>query len=248
MHSFWYLSLSPNLLISTTTILMAPAPILVIYVLPWPAPISTTYSQARINAIILTVLGLLTALPYSFALFLTYRSAKRNPKAFDTRVGARIQRYTPAAYVLLLAASLSETGLVIWLLEQYHAEGNLPNPKMHIGLSLVLFSSIWTCLTGGALLLMFVHPRWSQHPAASIGTQSIWLLVTWVFWTAGSGVVNSAVPLLTISSTCTHVVYCQHVRGVFALAIIVIALLIAGMCMMIWLAGRLARIPSQMKS
>lgn len=76
------------------------------------------------------------------------------------------------------------------------------------------FSGCWTTVTSGTYTLFFLDPVWSRRPIASIGTQAVWVLVTWVFWVAGAGLLNKSSRLFTTFS-CDGVVYCGQLKALF---------------------------------
>ncbi|KAG6335671.1 hypothetical protein ID866_3405 [Astraeus odoratus] len=171
---------------------------------------SRMYSSA-ISSIIAAVTPML-ALIYFCPLYLLYRHSKRNPRPLNKMSGMRMQQYGPFVYVFLLFSSLAGVADATWLLLQYKFNDNAPNPTLRSGVKFLLFAGCWTTITS----------------VASIGTQAVWVLVTWVFWVAGAGLLNSSSRLFTTFS-CEGVVYCGQLKALFALSVIEIATLTFGM-------------------
>jgi hypothetical protein len=144
-------------------------------------------------------------------------------------------------YVFLLAVSLAEVADATWLLLQFRFNNNAPDPITRSGVRFLLFSACWTTVTSGTYTLFFLDPLWSRHPIASIGTQAIWVLVTWVFWVAGAGLFNKSLPRLFMSGSCDGVVYCGQLQMLFALAVVQILTLTFGMLVITWLVWQSAR-------
>jgi hypothetical protein len=48
-----------------------------------------------------------------------------------------------------------------------------------------------------------------------VGTQAIWIFVTWLFWVIGAGIVNKTVLALVDDKVCASVAYCTQIRGLF---------------------------------
>ncbi|KAK6996512.1 hypothetical protein R3P38DRAFT_2565570 [Favolaschia claudopus] len=163
---------------------------------------------------------------------LDYRNRRRLPldKAPPTS-----HRYAPIVYAFMVITSLVEVAISSWVLLQYSLQGNYPNPETRSGVRLVLFSACWTSVTAGAFTILFVHPRWTKHPICSVGSQSIWILLTWTFWLASALVLNHAIPRLFASDMCQQLIYCGHIRAIFVLFFTV------GLVAMAFLAWRLAR-------
>ena len=74
------------------------------------------------------------------------------------------------------------------------------------------FAGCWTTITSGTYTLFFLDPIWSRRPIASVGTQAVWVLVTWVFWVAGTSLLDKSSPVFTTYS-CEGVVYCGQLKA-----------------------------------
>ncbi|PPQ63936.1 hypothetical protein CVT24_009111 [Panaeolus cyanescens] len=181
------------------------------------------------------------ALMYLVVLSWTYRYSHNNPRPLNKSSSLKIQRYAPAAYVFLVMCSLAEVAIASWLILQYRFNHNYPNIETRTSARLLLFTSSWTVLTGGAYTLLFLHPVWSKRPISSIGAQTIWIFITWLFWVVGAGLVNRALPSLMDQVTCGQIVYCGQIRALFGVAVLESLILTAGMAAMLWLAWQSAR-------
>ncbi|KAJ6561843.1 hypothetical protein B0H19DRAFT_1287203 [Mycena capillaripes] len=124
-------------------------------------------------------------------------------------------RYAPIAYAFIVLSSLVVIAIPSWILLQYSLYQNYPNAEARIAMRLVLFAACWTSVTAAIFTILFVHPTWSKHPISSIGTQSIWVILTWTFWLAGVAVLNRALPRLFDKNTCQRLIYCGHIRALF---------------------------------
>lgn len=130
-----------------------------------------------------------------------------------------------------------------WLAIQYHFNHNYPRVQTSTGVWLLLyfylhfflfhlhrltfffpfqlrFASTWTFLTAVIYTFLFLHPKWSRHSISSIGAQSIWLFVTWLFWIVGAAIVNASIPKAINNSQCEGIVYCVQLRLLFAVAVL----------------------------
>lgn len=81
------------------------------------------------------------------------------------------------------------------------------------------FASCWTTMTAAAFSILFLHPAWSRHPISSIGSQGIWIVVSWVHWVVGAGLLNSAAPGVFGKRACGDVVYCGQIRALYGKSI-----------------------------
>ncbi|KAJ7300730.1 hypothetical protein DFH08DRAFT_908043 [Mycena albidolilacea] len=170
---------------------------------------------------------------------LDYGNRRRTP--LDKRSSLASHRYAPIAYAFIVITSLVAVAIPSWILLQYSLNQNYPNPEAQIGMRLVLFAACWTSVTAATFTILFVHPKWTKHPICSIGAQSIWVLLTWTFWLASAAVLNHAMPQLFENDTCQHLVYCGHIRAIFAFSVLELAVFTGGMATMIWLAWCCAR-------
>ncbi|KIM64288.1 hypothetical protein SCLCIDRAFT_1213390 [Scleroderma citrinum Foug A] len=199
---------------------------------------SRMYSSA-ISSIIAAVTPML-ALIYFCPLYLLYRHSKRNPRPLNKTSGMKMQQYGPLVYVFLLFSSLAGVADATWLLLQYKFNNNAPNPMLRSGVRFLLFAGCWTTITSGTYTLFFLDPIWSRRPIASVGTQAVWVLVTWVFWVAGTSLLDKSSPVFTTYS-CEGVVYCGQLKALLALSVIQILTLTFGMCVIGWLVWQSAR-------
>ncbi|KAJ7111950.1 hypothetical protein C8R44DRAFT_677605 [Mycena epipterygia] len=170
-----------------------------------------------------------------------YARRRRDPlnKMFPPPTAAR--RYTPIAYAFVVTTSLVVIAIPSWILLQYSLHQNYPNAETRAGMRLVLFTACWTTVTAAIFTILFVHPTWSKHPISSVGSQSIWILLTWTFWVASAAVLISANPQLFNKDTCQHLIYCGHIQAVFVFSLLEIVVFTGGMILMMWLAWRCAR-------
>jgi len=141
----------------------------------------------------------------------------------------------------MVFGGLAEIALATWLLLQYRFNHNYPNVTTRTGVRFVLFCAYWTTLTAGAYTLLFLHPVWSKRAVSSIGAQAIWIFLTWLFWITGAAIVNSGLPSLFARGHCAGLVYCAQIQALFALSVLEILTLTAGMVTLIWLAWQSGR-------
>ncbi|KAG2149035.1 uncharacterized protein EDB93DRAFT_1084637 [Suillus bovinus] len=202
---------------------------------------SRIYTSA-ISSVIAAVTPML-ALIYFCPLYLLYRHSKRHPRSINKISGARVQQYGPLVYVFLLAVSLAEVADATWLLLQFRFNNNAPDPITRSGVRFLLCVSCWTTVTSGTYTLFFLDPLWSRRPIASIGTQAIWVLVTWIFWVAGAGLFNKSFPRLFMSGSCDGVVYCGQLQMLFDCQLTAFGSLTLtfGMLVITWLVWQSAR-------
>ncbi|KAJ7471411.1 hypothetical protein B0H11DRAFT_2283120 [Mycena galericulata] len=181
------------------------------------------------------------ALSYIGGVLWTLDYAYRTRNSGQKMLPPKAHRYAPGAYAFIVICSLVVVAIPSWILLQYGLQQNYPNIEARNAMRLILFSACWTSVTAAIFTILFVHPTWSRHPAASVGTQSIWFLLTWAFWIASAAVLSGAIPRLFSKDTCQDLIYCHHIRALFAFLLIEIVAFTGGMVILIWLAWRCAR-------
>ncbi|THU80724.1 hypothetical protein K435DRAFT_596761, partial [Dendrothele bispora CBS 962.96] len=154
-------------------------------------------------------------LVYLSVLVWFFRMSILHPRTFTKDSGVKIQRFAPFGYIFLVLSALVEVAFSTWLLLQYRFHHNFPNVEFRTGTRMTLFSACWTVVTGGAYSFLFIHPTWSKTPIASVGSQSIWVVITWVLWIISAGLLNRSLPSLFIQGVCTTIVYCGQIRSLF---------------------------------
>ncbi|KAJ3916216.1 hypothetical protein F5877DRAFT_47061 [Lentinula edodes] len=137
---------------------------------------------------------------------------RTQPRVFKRDYSRHLQRYAPFFYVFMVINSLVEAACASWLLVQYIHQQSFPDSPSRSALQLIIFCSCWTLFTAGFLTILFMHPTWSTHPVASVGSQTIWVIVTSGLWVAGVTILACELP-----AQCISVAYCGQIRALFGL-------------------------------
>ncbi|KAF9001571.1 hypothetical protein BDQ17DRAFT_1244386 [Cyathus striatus] len=177
--------------------------------------ISRTSSLSSTITALVACITPMIGLLYFCALTWTYKFSRRNPRPLNKTSGVRLQRYAPLVYIFLVLSSLAEVAISSWLILQYRFHHNYPSIVVRNGTRFILFCASWTSGIGGAYSVLFLHPTWSRHPVSSIGTQALWVFITWIFWVAGAGTINTAIPTLLMRGQCDGIAYCGQLRSLF---------------------------------
>jgi hypothetical protein len=99
---------------------------------------------------------------------------------------------------------------------QYDANHNYPNSQTLNNVRFLFFCVWWTAPVAALHSIFLLHPVWSQYRVSSIGSHSLWIFLTWIFWVAGAAALNDALPLLFILGVCGRSVnYCTQLRALF---------------------------------
>lgn len=114
---------------------------------------------------------------------------------------------------------------------QYSYNNNYPSKGVRMGIQFILFvvlisritmflltpfrfSGCWTTFIMGGYLVLFLHPRLSRTPVASVGVQGVWICLTWILWIVATVYLNAVLPFVTVYSQCT-LVYCGQLKALF---------------------------------
>ncbi|KAK0469535.1 uncharacterized protein EV420DRAFT_1495095 [Desarmillaria tabescens] len=200
-------------------------------------PPHTSVTATSIVACITAILFLL----YMLSLIWSFHNSQKSPIPTNKPSGQKIQSFAPFVYAFMVITALAEAATSSWLLVQYRIHGNYPNMLTRTGAIILLSSACWTCLTAGLLTHIFLHPAHRSHPVSSVGSQGLWLLITWMLWIAGAVVVNGALPSLITKGNCLSIVYCGQLRTLFALAVLEIVTFsgsLAVLTFLIWSSAR----------
>ncbi|KAJ4477501.1 hypothetical protein J3R30DRAFT_226034 [Lentinula aciculospora] len=142
---------------------------------------------------------------------------RMRPRVFKKDYSRHLQRYAPFVYVFIVVNSLAEAACAFWLFIQYIHQQTFPSSSSRSALELIIFCSCWTMFTAGVFTILFMHPTWSTHPVASVGSQTIWVILTLCVWVAGATILACELPSQFLTGRCASVVYCSQVRALFGL-------------------------------
>ncbi|KAF9260060.1 hypothetical protein L218DRAFT_625197 [Marasmius fiardii PR-910] len=197
-----------------------------------------TARMSKTLASVVSFLVVITSMLYIVAFLWCYRCAKesKDSRPLNKKSGTLVQRYAPFTYVFIVLNALAQIGISAWLLVHYHLYSNYPNIQTLTSVRLLLFAATWTSVVAGTYTLLFLHPTWSGRPISSIGAQMIWVILTWVCYAVGTGLLNSALPDLFIRGTCESVVHCQQIQALFALSVVQLLVLTGAEATLVWLA------------
>nr|GAT60306.1 predicted protein [Mycena chlorophos]GAT60307.1 predicted protein [Mycena chlorophos] len=91
-------------------------------------------------------------------------------------------RYHPLLFTLITLLAIVELGLSAhWV----NLTQNEPSSRFKSLIDLFLFDSVWTLLFGAAYCFFILDG--AMHVLASIGSSSIWLIITAIFWGVAAG-------------------------------------------------------------
>ncbi|KAF9790453.1 hypothetical protein BJ322DRAFT_390660 [Thelephora terrestris] len=196
--------------------------------------IENKYRSTTITCIVAAASAIVT-LFYLVALYLVAHRWTRDDTSLNKYSSVRLQRSAPFVYLLLVLTSLIEISISAWILVQYSYNLNYPSEAAKTGIEFILFSGCWTMLVVGSYLLLFLHPRLSKSPVASVGVQGLWICLTWILWIVAAAYLNAVLPFVTVYSECT-LVYCGQLKALFAISVVQTVFFAFAMFVILWLA------------
>ncbi|KAJ3775613.1 hypothetical protein FB446DRAFT_724413 [Lentinula raphanica] len=192
---------------------------------------SFSSSLTSVISFLTTILGVV----YLLTLLWVINISRMQPRALKRDFSRHLQRYAPFVYIFIVLTSLVEAACAFWLLVQYVHQQSFPSSSSRSALHLVIFCSCWTLFTAGVSTILFIHPIWSTHPIASVGSQSVWVILTLCIWFTGTTVLACSLPSQFLDPTCDSLVYCGQMRVLFALSLLETIALTGATITMLWI-------------
>ncbi|KAJ3712006.1 hypothetical protein C8R42DRAFT_688010, partial [Lentinula raphanica] len=192
---------------------------------------SFSSSLTSVISFLTTILGVV----YLLTLLWVINISRMQPRVLKRDFSRHLQRYAPFVYMFIVLTSLVEAACAFWLLVQYVHQQSFPSSSSRSALHLVIFCSCWTLFTAGVSTILFIHPIWSTHPIASVGSQSVWVILTLCIWFTGTTVLACSLPSQFLDPTCDSLVYCGQMRVLFALSLLETIALTGATITMLWI-------------
>ncbi|KAI5120838.1 hypothetical protein M0805_007025 [Coniferiporia weirii] len=103
-----------------------------------------------------------------------------------------VRRGHPIIFGLMVFFSIVEGIITAWLAARYRTHHNYPSIAVRDRTSFLVFTSWWTVLFGSLYIAFFLHRSLSGSVLASVGSHGFFLILTWIFWTAGAASITAA--------------------------------------------------------
>jgi len=122
-----------------------------------------------------------------------------------------IRKGHPIVLGTLVVYSIVELSISAFLIAQFNRYGNYFSTDEFDRTAFLLFASIWT-LVLSALYIFFFFTM-PDSVMSSVGSHVSFLIITWIFWTAGAASITSALGGGLDCSTEVVFVYCGHLNA-----------------------------------
>ncbi|KAF8323206.1 hypothetical protein DL93DRAFT_2162390 [Clavulina sp. PMI_390] len=103
-----------------------------------------------------------------------------------------VRRGHPVLFGFMLLLALVEIAISGFLVGRYNTRHDFPNLGVRDRTRFLLFCSIWTFFLGIFYLVLFLHSASTGSVATSVGSHLGFLVLTWIFWTAGAAAITAA--------------------------------------------------------
>ncbi|PVF96599.1 hypothetical protein CPB86DRAFT_786818 [Serendipita vermifera] len=114
----------------------------------------------------------------------------------------------------LILFGIIEGSVTTWLIVQFNRYHSYPSVSIRDRIGFLVFTSWWTIFFSSTYLLLFVHSASTGSALTSVASHLVFLGLTWILWTAGTGSLTSA---LGGGINCTtirrNVVYCNQLNA-----------------------------------
>ncbi|KAH7889480.1 hypothetical protein F5I97DRAFT_1801281 [Phlebopus sp. FC_14] len=101
-----------------------------------------------------------------------------------------LRRGHPTVFSLIILFCIIELAISAWLTAQFNLHHNFFNTAERDRTRFLLFTSIWTIVFSG--MYMFFFFAMPSNVLSSVASHILFLLLTWIFWTAGAASITAA--------------------------------------------------------
>jgi len=131
-----------------------------------------------------------------------------------------IRRGHPIVFGLILLFSIIELSISAYLTARYNHNHNYRSISQRDRVRFVLFCSTWTIVGCLFFILLFLHSA-AGSIMTSVAAHLVFLIITWIMWTAAAAAVTEMTGGGLNCSTQTIFVYCGQLNALMAFAWII---------------------------
>jgi len=129
-------------------------------------------------------------------------------------VDRHIRRGHPITFGLILFFSIVDACIATWLSAKFNQNHNALSSAVLIRTHFLAFVGWWTVLFSAIYMALFLHSASTGSIATSIISHFGFLMLTWIFWTAGAASITAALGGgINCSSIKFSVVYCNQLNA-----------------------------------
>lgn len=145
---------------------------------------------------------------------------------------SHVKRGHPVVFGLIVFFSIIEGAIATWLIAKYDKHHDYPSTSVRDRTGFLTFTSWWTVLFGLIYSGAFLHSA-TGSVLTSVGSHGIFLIFTWIFWTAGAASITEA---LGGGLNCSNsgIVYCNQLNALEAFAWITWIMVTFALLIVLW--------------
>ncbi|KAI9066553.1 hypothetical protein FKP32DRAFT_1589632 [Trametes sanguinea] len=129
-----------------------------------------------------------------------------------------IRRGHPVIFGLIILFSIIELAISAWLVSRFNLRHDFLSIAVRDRTRFLLFTSCWTIFFGLFYFALFIHSP-TGGIMTSVLSHAVFLIITWIFWTAGAAAITAA---LGGGLNCSqHFVYCGQLNALEGFAWVV---------------------------
>jgi len=102
-----------------------------------------------------------------------------------------VRRGHPVIFGLLIVLAIVELAISGFLTSRYNSHHNYPSSGIRDRARYLLFCSIWTIVFSALYMLLFLHSASTGSVMTSVASHLGFLILTWIFWTAGAAAITA---------------------------------------------------------
>lgn len=126
-----------------------------------------------------------------------------------------MQRGYPFVLGLIILFSIIQLAVSAWLTSRFNARHDYFSVTERDRTRFILFASIWTTVLSSCYLLFFF--AMPTNPLSSVLSLMVFLILTWIFWTAGAASITATLGG-GLNCSQTIFVYCGQLNAMEAFA------------------------------
>jgi len=111
-----------------------------------------------------------------------------------------------------------ELSISAWLVSRFNANHNYVSTIERDRVRYLLFVSSWTIFFSFLFLILFLHSASTGSIMTGVGSHGIYLLFTWLFWSAGVAAITENLGGGLSCSNNRRFVYCNQLNALMAFA------------------------------
>ncbi|TDL28089.1 hypothetical protein BD410DRAFT_343691 [Rickenella mellea] len=107
-------------------------------------------------------------------------------------IDKHVRRGHPIVFGLIIFFAIIQASLATWLTQRFNQHHNYLSVSVRDRTRFLLFTGWWTVFFSLWYLVLFWHAPSQGSVLTSVGSHGVFLLLTWIFWTAGAASITAA--------------------------------------------------------